>query len=254
MAANTCFVALIFFVSPNFTNMTYRLSLLLIFCLLSFVRLSAQICDQHPFFMEGKTIGYTHYNSSGKPESKSKQVVKTVKKTGTNKVAEIDAEILNQKDKVEHQMKFNVSCSGNVLSMDFKNFIPSQTLEAYKNMEMTMEGVNLDYPDNLKAGQSLPDGKVKLKVKSSGMEMMDMEIDIVNRKVEATETLETPAGSFECAVISQESKMATSAMGIPMKMNFTSKEWFSPKAGMVKSENYNEKGKLKGYTILTDLK
>jgi hypothetical protein len=140
------------------------------------------------------------------------------------------------------------------MSMDFKNFIPAQTLEAYKNMEMTMEGVNLDYPDNLKAGQSLPDGKVKIKIKSSGMNMMDMEMNIINRKVEAIETLETPAGSFECAVISQESKMETSTMGIPMKMNFKSKEWFSSKAGMVKSEDYSEKGKLKGYTLLTELK
>jgi hypothetical protein len=204
--------------------------------------------------MEGKTIVYTHYNASGKPENKSKQVVKTVKNTGGNKVAEIDAQFLSKKDKVEHQMNFNVGCSGNVMSMDFKNFIPAQTLEAYKNMEMTMEGVNLDYPDNLKAGQSLPDGKVKIKIKSSGMNMMDMEMNIINRKVEAIETLETPAGSFECAVISQESKMETSTMGIPMKMNFKSKEWFSSKAGMVKSEDYSEKGKLKGYTLLTELK
>ena len=214
----------------------------------------AQLCEVHPFFKQGSTLGYTHYNAAGKPENKSVQTVKSVQKTGETKTAEIHAEILSKKDKVENTIDFGVSCTGNVFSMDFKSLIPSQSLKAYKNMEMAIEGINQEYPEKMSVGQSLPDGKVKIKMSSSGMAMMDMEMNIVNRKVEAMETLETPAGKFECTVISQESSMVTTTMGMPMKMNFKSKEWFSPKAGMVKSEDYSEKGKLRGYTLLTELK
>ncbi len=230
-------------------------NLLGITCIILFgFHAQAQMCDVHPFFKEGSMLGYTHYSASGKPESKSVHTVKSVQNSGGNKTAEIHGEVLGKKDKVEHKMDYSVTCNGNIFSMDFKNLIPSEALEAYKNMEMTLEGVNLEYPDKLSVGQSLPDGKVKVKMKSSGMAMMDMEMNIVNRKVDAIETIETPAGKFDCAVISKESKMVTTTMGIPMKMNFKNKEWFSAKAGMVKSEDYSEKGKPKGYTLLTELK
>ena len=76
--------------------------------------------------------------------------------------------------------------------------------------------------------------------------MMTFKIDITERKVIGEETLNTPAGSFNCFKISQKIVMKT-----VLKMEMNSIEWYSKEVGMVKSETYNKKNKLKSYTLLT---
>jgi hypothetical protein len=62
----------------------------------------------------------------------------------------------------------------------------------------------------------------------------------------AEETLNTPAGKFDCFKISQKVFMKT--LG---KIEINSIEWYSEDVGMVKSETYDKKGKLKTYSLLT---
>ena len=71
-------------------------------------------------------------------------------------------------------------------------------------------------------------------------------IHTTNRKVEARESYTCPAGTFECLVISQ-----TTQTKMVMKIETSSKEWYAKEIGMVRSEFYNKKGVLKGYSLLT---
>jgi len=80
------------------------------------------------------------------------------------------------------------------------------------------------------------------------MTMMNMTISITNRKVEAVENVTTPAGTFECYKISYD--IATKMM-INVKMKGT--EWYAKNVGLVKSESYNNDGKLMGSNLLTGL-
>jgi len=78
---------------------------------------------------------------------------------------------------------------------------------------------------------------------------MTMTINISNRKVEAVESLTTPAGTFECYKISYD-------VATKMMVNVKSKgvEWYTAGIGMIKSETYSSDGKLLGSNILTSLK
>ncbi len=76
---------------------------------------------------------------------------------------------------------------------------------------------------------------------------MNMNVIIENRKVEAKETITTPAGTFECYKISSEisSKVAF------VNQKFKSVDWFAKGVGMVRTETYDKKGKLESYALLT---
>jgi hypothetical protein len=78
---------------------------------------------------------------------------------------------------------------------------------------------------------------------------MNMIMDIVDRKVEAAESMTTPAGTFDCMKLTQTEKMD---MGM-MKTTSSSKEWLAMGIGIVRQEHYNDKGELTGYMILTSV-
>ena len=84
-----------------------------------------------------------------------------------------------------------------------------------------------------------------------------------NRKVEAMETVQTPAGSFECYKITYELVIPNSGFGLGMRMihvgpdgmmmgddrepepeGIKYADWISPEVGLVKREKYNNRGKL----------
>jgi hypothetical protein len=75
---------------------------------------------------------------------------------------------------------------------------------------------------------------------------MKMSVNTTNRQVEGRETVTTPAGTYDCVVISWDHE---SKMGI--KVSGSAKQWLAEGVGMVKQENYNKKGKLAGYMELT---
>ena len=110
---------------------------------------------------------------------------------------------------------------------------------------MSIEGTNLELPKNLKVGQSLKDAEIIMHIDSSPMKMT-FKVNIIERMVLAEEHLNTPADEFDCFKISQ--KIYLKAM---IKIETSTIEWYSYKVGMVKSETYNKKGKLKEYSLLT---
>ena len=75
-----------------------------------------------------------------------------------------------------------------------------------------------------------------------------MTIYVTDRAVEARESLTTSAGTFDCIKITQKE---TTKMIV--KIQATSKEWYAENIGMVRSESYNKKGKLTGYSVLTKI-
>jgi len=124
-----------------------------------------------------------------------------------------------------------------------------ESMEAYKDMEMKMEGGALEIPASMKAGDVLKNGDMKMSFSSGGMTIMNITMNISNRKVDAVESITTPAGTFECYKISYD-------VAMKMMMNMKSKgvEWYAKGVGMVKNETYSSDGKLLGSNVLTALK
>ena len=75
---------------------------------------------------------------------------------------------------------------------------------------------------------------------------MTMKFDIKNRKVEKKESITTPAGTFVCYKVTYDMDMK-----VLMRRSMKTAEWLAPGVGVVKTETYNQKGELEGYTELT---
>jgi hypothetical protein len=88
---------------------------------------------------------------------------------------------------------------------------------------------------------------MNIQVSSSGITMVNMDVTINNRKVLAKEKITTSAGTFDCYKISYETESRTRMITV----NTKGMEWISEGVGVVKTETYNKKDKLTGYSLLT---
>ena len=111
----------------------------------------------------------------------------------------------------------------------------------------------VEYPAVMTEGMQLPDAIFDMEVTTAGAPGV-ARIEMTNRKVEGKEKVTSEAGSWDAYKITYdaEMKMRIAGIGVPMTMKTT--EWFVPGFGVVKSESYNKKGKLRGKTLLTGLK
>ncbi len=218
-------------------------TLILLFAVASAI---AQDCSTFFPFQQGAVIEYTYYNKKDKVNSSSLQKVTMIEDSGSKGLtAKMDAQLKDKKGKEMMTTTYEISCRDNVLYMDMTALMPELT-QSFSQMDMEMTGDDLQLPSRLTIGQTLPDATMKIKAGTGGMNIMNMTIEIVDRKVEGQETVETPAGTFDCYKISQTTK--TKMM---IGKEFTSAEWYAQGVGMVKSETYDKKGRVESYALLT---
>jgi hypothetical protein len=227
-----------------------QLLLIAVFCYSSIAALIAQDCPMYYPDKENTQMEYKQYDKKGGLSGSSVQKITSIKKSAGSTEVAVSAESFDAKGKSLGTANLKARCEGGIFYIDMSNYLNQQSTEAYKDMEMSVEGGNLEMPSGMKAGDMLKDGDMKMAFSSGGVNVMNMAITITNRKVEAVENLTTPAGSFECYKISYD--IATKMMGINVKMKGI--EWYAKGVGMVKSESYNKDAKLQGSTVLSSLK
>ncbi|WP_203257806.1 TapB family protein [Hyunsoonleella ulvae] len=216
------------------------ISLLLTLCV-SFCATGQDACSVYYPHKKGTTFEITNYNKKGKKEGVVKYTISNVE----GNTATIEAVILDEKDKEVTTTSYNIMCEGNSISIDFKSLISPEMLQQYKDMDIDVSGTNIELPNDLDIGKKLKNANMIMTINMGGMNMK-MTMDIINRTVDAKENITTPAGSFDCYALSYDSEVK---MGI--KTSFTIKEWIAEGVGVVKTESYNKKGKLMGYSELT---
>lgn len=219
------------------------------FCSLFFMAAKSQDCPMYYPDQENTQMEYKQYDKKGGLTGSSIQKITAIKKSANSTEAEISSESFDAKGKSLGTAKLLARCEAGVFYVDMKNYMNQQSTDAYKDMEMTVEGGNLEMPGTMKAGEVLKDGNLKMSFSSAGVSMMNMTVSITNRKVEAVENITTPAGTFECTKISYD--IATKMM---FNMKMKGVEWYAKNLGMVKSESYNTDGKLMGSMLLTAIK
>lgn len=213
-------------------------------------------CGSFEQFTEGATWTMTNYNSKGKEESHTDCKVNKLTAGVGSTSADIAASFFDAKGKENGTSEYTITCKGGNYTMDMRNFVtPEMKKGAGKDMEIKMDGDMLEYPATMKAGDSLPNGTMKVTMINNGQTFMTTTVYIKNRKCEAVESKTTSAGTWECFKISYTVETAMTNM---MGMNFpvkprTTTEWFSFKVGSVRTESYKE-GELESYSELTKFK
>ena len=198
-------------------------------------------CSKFYPLAEGTKFQITSYDKKGKMSA----VIDYVVKASTGDAATISYEMYDNKGKLIMTSEYGMTCANDGISIDFKSLVAPGVLEQYKDMEVDITGSNLLLPNNLNAGQSLPDADMLMIVKIEPIKMK-LNAKVFNRKVEGRETITTPAGSFDCFVITfnHESKMG-------IKFSGTARQWLAEGVGMVSQTDYNKKGEIISKSVLT---
>jgi hypothetical protein len=204
-------------------------------------------CNEYFSMKEGTEWEYESFDKKGKSSGKQHQKVTQYNSTANGYEATLSMDISDKKGENVMSGELEMSCKDGVYYFDMRKFIPEEQLQMLGSYEMKVEGENLEYPSTLSVGQSLKDGTITVTAENSPMPI-NITLNILNRKVEAKETITTPLGTFETFKITSNSVMKTK-MGISMTMEYESTEWLAKDVGVVKSESFR-KGKSMGYTLL----
>lgn len=223
-------------------------SALIIIFLFSSVEIFSQECKAYFPAEIGTTLKYENYNHKDKLQGSSVQKLVSVDLVDDTTFYRIEQELYDKKDKLEHEGELTFKCHDNKFYFDMSSYVDPKQFQAYENMEMEMSMDNFSLPEKLSPGMELDEGFIKMSIDAQMMKM-NFDTRVFNRKVEALENLTTPAGTFEAYRISSEIETKSPMMTITLKII----TWYSEEIGMIKTENYNKKGKLDFYTVLTEI-
>lgn len=233
-------------------HVTLALAVIALASATSFTVLSE--CPNFELFTQGTTWTTTNYDAKGKITGHID--CKTDKATvGTEStVADISGKFFDDKGKESGSATYTVTCKNGEFTMDMRNFVTPEMKSQARDMDIKIEGDNIQYPSTMKAGDALPGGTMTMTMSKDGQVMSTSVITIKDRKCEAVENKTTSAGTWECYKITstQEISIKTAMMTIPVKPR-QSTEWFSYKVGNVRTESSKD-GKVESYSELTAFK
>ena len=223
-------------------------SLVLIFMISISGQLAAQDCQAYFPTEIGTELTYEMFNKKDKPDGTLVQKLSSIESSGDTNIFNIHQKVFDKKDDLLYEGDIQFKCHGNKFYLDMNSFINPEQFKAYENMEMEMSMDDISLPEELAVGMKLDEGYINMKINAQMMSM-NFNTRIFNRKVEAKETLNTPAGSFETYKISSSTESKTPMMTVTT----SSTTWYSEEYGMIKTENYDKKGKLESYSVLTKI-
>ena len=221
--------------------------LLAAFFMLGISNLFSQECVFYSPVEKGTVLKHSNYDKKDKLTGTTTQtVIDNYVEEGTQVI-----KLRNEYQGVDMDSVFmtelELKCKDGKYYVDMESYIGESTLTPYSDMETTFEVENMTIPAEMKVGETLDNGKVTVTISNNGMKIMTISVNISNRKVEAKEDITTQAGTFECYKISYD---ISTKMLITIKASTV--EWYAKNVGVVRSESYNKKGKLTGYTVLTE--
>tara|TARA_R110000782_G_scaffold161119_3_gene253131 strand:+ start:1179 stop:1871 length:693 start_codon:yes stop_codon:yes gene_type:complete len=221
--------------------------LLVLFFLIGILSLTAQDnCSKFYPMTEGVSMEYTNYNKKGKVEGISSYKVTETNTVGNTTNATMAINLKDEKGKEIYSTDYKLSCTGNMVTLDYESLLPSDMMNQYGDMDIEISGNDIEIPNDLSVGQNLNDANVTMKIGMSGINM-NIAVDMLNRKVEKKESVTTPAGTYDCYVVYSEnqSKMMMANQVYPSRV------WLAEGVGMVKQETYKKNGDLMSSTLLT---
>lgn len=231
--------------------MNYRVIFVLCIASLGFAFNQSNSDGCEPYFPLEKGIKweYQELDKKGEISGYTTTIVEDVisAETSTEYVLKAVTDGPKKKEKNHYERTLSYVCDNGVLKINLDNLIPKETMEGMESMDVQLTQSEIMIPKILNVGDKLNDGNVHMIASTNGMQVMDMNIDITDRKVESFEDVTTPAGTYKCALITY----TTSTKMSFMNMTTSSKDWYSPEVGIVKSETYDKNGELSSSRILT---
>lgn len=213
----------------------------------------AQDCNLFIPLIENKGMQYQSFNRRDRLEGTQDVMIKTVTRHGDHTEALISTKYYDSRERFQHEAEYTIRCKGDELIIDIQSMLDQAMLAGFKDMEITMTTVDISLPSRMEPGDLLPEARVEMTVRSAGTTISEITFITRNRKVEAIETITTPAGTFECYKISYEAFTETRTMGIPFRVTAKGFEYYAQGIGNVRSEFYDDRDRLQSYQVLSRL-
>jgi len=213
------------------------------------ISLSAQDCEIFIPNQIGKKVTTESYDDKDKLTGSSTMEVISINSVDGKQEIVVESESFDKKGESQGKGQLKYYCNGDVFEVDMKSMLNKEQMAGFEGMSIEYTMNNLGYPKVMTAGMTLNDGFIESVISNEGMKIMTMRMDITNIKVEAIESITVPAGTFNAYKISSD---FTSKTGF-MTMNMKSIQWMVTEIGAVRTETYDKKGKLMGYTIVSKI-
>lgn len=189
----------------------------------------------------------TVYNKNDQPSLTLNYQITEVKSVPNGKESHVQIETFDENGKKMNTASAVYKCINGSLLMDMKASMPYREDQENGMEAQGEEHAFMDYPPQMKVGQKLPNATFHMNLKGKGTFISSATFTATKRKVEAKESVTTPAGTWSCFRISYTA--AIRVIMIPMRYKVT--EWYAPGFGIVKSVSRNKKGKMQSYSLLT---
>ena len=203
-------------------------------------------CSKYYPFKEGSVSTYEMLNKKGKTDGTISYTISNVDDSGSSTTATVTSELFDKKGKSVMSSEYEMDCNGTSVTINFKSLMNADMMKQLQNGEVEITGTNIEIPNELEPGQTLPDSGINITIKMGGINMK-MNTQVTGRKVVGTETVTTAAGTFDCVVITQD----TEAKVMIANTRGSQKTWLAEGVGVVKTESYNANGNLQNTTVLT---
>jgi len=224
--------------------------------LILFLFFTAGVFSNEFFFPAnaGTTQLIANLNSNGRVEGYSLMTVKEVKGDNSNMTVIYTIQVLDKNRRLSDkngEFEYSVNIKDGVVELEIKN-----TMDAFftsKGMNYSITGDKLYLPSNIAAGAKLNDTWMKMTIKIPVIGNVVADIKITDIVCAGIETVTVPAGTFEAYKVTQTTTTVTTGWIAPRIVN-RGATWYAKGIGMVKSVNYDEKGKLESSAELHELK
>ena len=207
-------------------------------------------CNVYLPSKQGAQVDIIYYDGNGGVTGHNTQLVTNIASTGGTTTVTVKNTHFDKKNVQTSESSFDAKCANGVFTLSMA--VESGTAPVH-GMQVTFEGDNFDFPATLTPGQTLNGGTLTIKTSNpnapSGIGTMTMVETITNRRVVSDTTVTTPAGTFNCVKIAMDESVKSAL--------YTQKAHvvtcFAKNVGRVRSETYNDKGKLQAYSVLNSI-
>jgi hypothetical protein len=205
--------------------------------------------DCNPYFLleEGRKWTTANYNAKDKYQGKQSYELRSLSEDGNKLTANVMLISYDKKDKVVMEKEVEFICENGLVELDMSKYMPEEAMESFKEMDMEVKFDALTIPENLEVGKFLDDGGIDMTI--NGPMKMNISVKIQDRKVIAQENIEVPAGTYDAYKISSTIKLEAMVTSSETR----NVEWIAKNVGVVRSEQYDKNGKLRGYSVLTEI-
>jgi hypothetical protein len=227
--------------------MKKTLKLSIFFSLMLSFNIQAQDCSIYFPFKKGIKAEMSNFDKKDKLITTSKYEVTNNEPIAGGTTITFTNETYDAKGKLLAKSDLSAKCINGDYYTDIKA-INSEMIPRSSDISVSVTGDQMVYPASMKVGDTLKDASINVKSNMGSMTIMNMTANVVNRKVEGNETIETPAGKFDCLKITY-----TINMKLMGSRTMQGVEYLAKGIGVVKQESFDEKGTKQSTMMLTKL-